>query len=350
MAKIKRNNIIFVLGGIITLYFYLLPAPLLASPDSRKRDSVMESTLAEAEAKQGGDEAEFKQNRSGREASLMKNRLPMAEQEDALKQLTGDRHFELGCEASNIVYKEPDVMRENGLMYGVSGSFVYYGWIPLLPFNYYAWLPSLPEDRNKSQSMVKLEGKFSTGQVDYRNSGTIDDIRDYMLEARALVGPVFYNEKIATIPYLGLGYRYLNDDSGGKISSTGAYGYERESNYYYIPIGANLITGLNHGWFLEVNTEFDAFLGGRQISHLSDVAPSYNDLSNDQKDGYGLRGSLKIRKGFETVDFVIEPFIKYWNIKKSEISNLTYNNVIIGYGYEPKNNSTEYGIKLAMRF
>lgn len=350
MAKIKRKNIIFVLGGIMIIHFYFLSTPLLASPDSYKRDSVMESTLAKAEATQDRVKIEFEQNPSGRETSLTKDRLSMAKQEDDLKQLVGDKQFELGYEMSNIVYKEPNVMRENGLMYGVSGSFIYYGWIPLLPFNYYAWLPTLPEDRNKSKSMVKLEGKFSTGQMDYRNSGTIDDIRDYIVEVRALVGPVFYKEKIATIPYLGLGYRYLNDDSGGKISSTGAYGYERESNYYYIPIGANLITDLNYGWFLEVNTEFDIFLGGRQISHFSDVVPSYNDLSNDQKDGYGLRGSLKIRKGFKTVDFIIEPFIKYWNIKKSDISNLTYNNVIIGYGYEPKNNSTEYGIKLAMRF
>jgi hypothetical protein len=350
MAKIRSNNIIFVLGGVMIIYFYFFSTPLLASLDSYERNSVMEATLVKAEAKQGGDEADFEQNQSVREASLKKDRLSITKQENDLRHLVGSKQIELGCETSNIVYRESNVMRENGLMYGISGSFIYYGWIPLLPFNYYAWLPALPEDRNKSNSIVKLEGKLSTGQVDYRNSGTIDDIRDYMLEARVLVGPVFYNKKIATIPYLGWGYRYLNDDSGGKISSTGAYGYERESNYYYMPIGVNLITDFNHGWFIETNTEFDIFLGGRQISHLSDVVPELNDLTNNQENGYGLRGSLKIRKGFETVDFIIEPFIKYWNIKESEKSNIAYNNVVIGYGYEPRNDSTEYGIKLAMQF
>ncbi len=346
----KMKNIIFVLGGIMVLNFYFFYTPLLASSDSYKRDSVMEYTLAKAETTQNTVKVALDQNPSGREISLTKNRLSMAKQEDDLKQLVGDKQLELGFDMSNIVYKEPDFMHENGLMYGFSGSFIYYGVIPLLPFNYYSWLPTLPEDPNKRKSMVKLEGKFSSGQMDYSGSGTIDDIRDYIAEVRALVGPVFYNKKIATIPYFGLGYRYLNDDSGSKISSTGAYGYERESSYCYIPIGANLITDLNHAWFLEANTEFDIFLGGRQISHLSDVDPGYNDLINEQQEGYGLRGSLKIRKEFETVDFVIEPFIKYWNIKKSEISYVTYNNVIGGYGYEPKNNSTEYGIKLAVRF
>lgn len=52
----------------------------------------------------------------------------------------------------------------------------------------------------------------------------------------------------------------------------------------------------------------------------------------------------------EQVDFVIEPFIRYWNIKKSQDADITYGGVVVGTGYEPENNSTEVGIVLSIGF
>jgi len=86
-----------------------------------------------------------------------------------------------------------------------------------------------------------------------------------------------------------------------------------------------------------------------QRSHLSDVA-GYNTIDNDQKSGWGARGSVKIMKKADNVDFLIEPFVRYWNIKKSEETDVTYRGSIIGRGYEPKNNSTEFGVKIAVQF
>lgn len=37
-------------------------------------------------------------------------------------------------------------------------------------------------------------------------------------------------------PYTGFGFRYLNNDSRGE-TSTGYWGYQRSSHYYYLPIG-----------------------------------------------------------------------------------------------------------------
>ncbi|KAF0119468.1 MAG: hypothetical protein FD151_1999, partial [bacterium] len=34
--------------------------------------------------------------------------------------------WELGTEISHITYKEPDVMREKGMMYGIDGSYAYH--------------------------------------------------------------------------------------------------------------------------------------------------------------------------------------------------------------------------------
>lgn len=236
--------------------------------------------------------------------------------------------WELGAEISHITYDEPDVMEEKGFMYGILGSYTYYG-----------------------NLMLKAEGRFSYGQVDYKNSGTLNNIDDYMLEFRGLAGYNFPAFKASIItPYIGFGYRYLNDDMSGMTTSTGALGYERESNYYYSPIGIETITKLENGWSIGVILEYDYFWKGIQKSHLSDAVAGVSDLENDQNDGYGLRGSIKFQKKGERVDYVIDPFIRYWNIEKSEEQAITYAGVIYAYGYEPENNSTEFGIKFAVKF
>ena len=251
--------------------------------------------------------------------------------------LVGEQAFELGYEFSNIIYKEPSVMKEEGSMQGITGSYTYFGWFP-------------PTPEENDRSMLKLEFKYSSGRVDYENSGTIDDIKDQMIEARCLFGTVLYDNKTAVVPYIGFGYRYLNDDTKGKVSSTGALGYERESNYYYLPIGSTFFFDLNGGLFFEANLEADVLIKGKQVSRIGDVDPSYNNLSNRQRNGYGLRGSLKLRTEFIGCALIVEPFIRYWNIKKSEDAYLTYSGFIVGYGYEPRNNSTEYGLRLSARF
>jgi len=146
------------------------------------------------------------------------------------------------------------------------------------------------------------------------------------------------------------GYRYLNDDSSGKTTSTNAAGYERESNYIYSPIGLEATYKMQNDWSIGASAEYDIFWWGRQNSHLSDANRGFADVENDQNEGYGVRGSLKLQKKGEKFDLILEPFIRYWNVAKSNDSNVTYAGVIVGYGYEPKNNTTEYGIKIGVKF
>lgn len=237
--------------------------------------------------------------------------------------------FELSPEFSYIVYKEPEVtVKERGKMYGLVGSYTYH-----------------------NKAMVKVEGRGSVGGVDYSDSGKIDNIRDYILEIRGLVGYDFSISKSFIItPFIGIGYRYLNDDSSGKTSTTGAYGYERESNYLYSPIGIGLIANLGKNWFIGGTGEYDCFWWGKQKSHLSDVDPGLNDVSNRQKNGYGLRGSIALQEKGKTVEVEFGPFIRYWNIKESVTATLTYYGIPVGYAWEPKNHSTEVGLMLGIKF
>ena len=57
--------------------------------------------------------------------------------------------------------------------------------------------------------------------------------RDYLFEIRGVIGRDYYLDGTRVLPYVGVGYRYLDDDSAGKFSSVGAMGYDRQANYYF---------------------------------------------------------------------------------------------------------------------
>ncbi|UCC94648.1 MAG: autotransporter domain-containing protein [Candidatus Omnitrophota bacterium] len=247
---------------------------------------------------------------------------------------------EVGTEISYIKYKEPDVMEEDGIMYGLVGSYQYRGWIS-----------EYSPDPNTY--IIKLDGKVSWGEVDYESNGTgtMDNIEDYMIELRGVGGYDFYLSEAAILtPFIGVGCRYLNDDMSGRTTSTGASGYERSSRYIYSPIGVELSAALDQGWSIRAQVEYDYFWEGKQKSFLSDADPGYNDITNDQDEGYGARAYIEFQKKSEKIDFSIGPFIKYWNIKRSDGEIIYYYGVPYRIGYEPKNNSTEIGLKCSILF
>jgi hypothetical protein len=242
------------------------------------------------------------------------------------------RHsFEIGPELSYIQYEEPGVMKEKGMMYGIGASYAYH-----------------------NKLMLKGEGKFSFGFLNYDGTTwggspmTINDIPNYMWEFRGLIGYDFAVLETTTItPYLGLGYRYLNDNSQQKSSS----GYKRESNYYYTPIGVTVTNDLKNSWIIGLTVEYDLFWKGIQKSYLSDLDPRSNNPENNQNSGYGIKGSILVKKSVGRVTFLFEPFIRYWNIAESDLQKITLNGVDTGWVlYEPKNNSTEVGLKFSVGF
>lgn len=244
----------------------------------------------------------------------------------------------IGTEVSSIKYTEPDIMSERGIMYGVDAF-----------YNYYGELSADNPELNKW--MIRAEGRASMGQVDYKNSGDIDSIDDSIIELRGLGGyGLEVSESVAIIPYIGVGYRQLNDDMGGHVSSNGSLGYDRESKYLYAPIGAEAILDLKNSWSVGLSAEYDYFMWGRQISRLSQVRNDYNDPENHQKSGFGLRSALRVEKKGEAIDFMIEAFVRFWSIKRSQEADLTFNGFRIGTATEPKNRSTEYGLKAALKF
>jgi hypothetical protein len=238
-------------------------------------------------------------------------------------------HFlEITPEVYSFVYKEPDVMQEKGIMGGIAISYAYH-----------------------NDGMFKIEGRYFYGKVDYENSGTIDDIRDYGFEIRLLGGYDFkITDKLTITPSVGFGYRYLKDDMGGRVSSIGAVGYSREANYYYSPIGIEVVQVINPRWSVGAVLEYDYFWGGVQQSNLRDVDSSSSNLRNDQNSGYGLRASLVVKRQTGWGYLAIEPFIRYWRIENSAEQIITQSGAPSAIGWEPTNKTTEIGLKVGIGF
>lgn len=261
-------------------------------------------------------------------------------------------HFDIGAEYFWAHYEEPDVMEQRGEMWGVNGAYTY-----------------RPNQGNLLYSsmanLYRLEGMFAAGHFDYEAEAVsqvglqVKDKDDWMYDIRGIVGKEYIPKANNSIVlYSGFGYRYLNDDDDGQlviVGSTGFYGYEREANYYYIPIGFEFATPLNDRWSVKTKGEYDWFIQGKQVSHLSDgnvyLSPgSLNeDATNKQETGYGLRGSLQFIRDTEFLKLVLEPFVRFWAIDDSEVKTIILQGSPTAV-LEPENQTLEYGFKVGLEF
>jgi hypothetical protein len=232
-------------------------------------------------------------------------------------------------------YEEPGVMKTEGQYTGVHLDY------------FFSIYPDPTDKKNPYERVTRFfagaESRYADGSVDYESNGTgeMDDIDDYVFEIRALLGfDATMYQSVAISPYVGFGYRYLNNDSSGRQTTTGHFGYERESNYYYIPLGARLTLSVASHTLIGGTIEADFFLYGKQKSHLDEV------VINDQESGYGARASIFVEHDFKHVAVFIEPYIRYWNIDDSEI---TVDSNFMAW-IEPENNTIEAGLMLGVRF
>uniref|UniRef100_B3EM96 Outer membrane protein beta-barrel domain-containing protein n=1 Tax=Chlorobium phaeobacteroides (strain BS1) TaxID=331678 RepID=B3EM96_CHLPB len=250
------------------------------------------------------------------------------------------KHWEIGTEIYHAVYEEPGIMQETGFMYGVKSAVAFH------------------EKIVGPVDMIRIEGAYARGAQEYSSfwTGNIDAIDVSVFEIRGSLGHDVASDRTVWTPYLGLGYRWKKDSAYGLISTSGALGYDRESQYLYSPLGIAVEADLENGWFVGGFVEYDYFWGGTQKSAFSDLHPLNSDLVNDQEKGYGLRASLKIRKQLhESFLVAFEPFLRYWSIDQSQPGEYMEYNAFLGRavqktGYEPENTSFGYGVNISLLF
>ena len=258
----------------------------------------------------------------------------------ALSTVYAQNNFTLALETSSYKYEEPTgghPVSMSGRMYGASAEYMRSGL------------------GNNERSFISLDLLYMQGRADY--DGWLTDgitytksqetgIGNYFLESRFKFGTAFKaSEKLDFSPYLGLGGRYLVNNFGAKPG-----GYDRTSLYLYIPLGLNADLRLPRGWSLGLNAEYNWLLTGKQKSQMSDVDPAWNNLSNTQNRGYGVKLSARVKKDLKRIGIFAEPFLRYWNIQQSEESVLFRPGLDPELMVEPKNTTTEWGFKAGIYF
>ncbi len=232
---------------------------------------------------------------------------------------------ELGVTASRYKYDEPGLVtiKANKIGFDYSGTYVFDSQWP-----------------NRDSWFFRGDLRYATGKADYSSSisGSIDNLEDWYYEVRGLIGKDFNLGGYHLAPYVGVGFRHLYNDLRG-VSTTGARGYRRESNYTTLPIGVIHKMKLSGQSQLHTTVEYSHLLQGRQEAKLADANPALANVSLRQKSGYGLRFGTMVR--FDK--WSVGPTLIVWRIKPSEIGGTPA-------VFEPKNNTVEFGVKAAYHF
>jgi hypothetical protein len=235
--------------------------------------------------------------------------------------------YNIGVSSSYYQYQEPGIMSAKGNKIG---------------------LDLRATQAFQNGMFIRGDLRYALGLVDYtsNSTGSATGEPDWYIEARGLFGKDWpINDNTVLSPYAGVGYRYLFNDARG-ITSTGAAGYRRESNYFYLPIGVIHRTALNDQARLVSTLEYDHLLAGKQISSLSDTGLGYGDVTNNQHSGYGLKLSIM----YEKSKWAIGPYANYWNIGQSDTVLVYRYGTPVAFGWEPKNNTVEFGVKASYQF
>jgi hypothetical protein len=186
---------------------------------------------------------------------------------------------------------------------------------------------------------LRLDANFQDGRLDYSGSGNQSHEPNRILDVRFVYGDDAQLANGVLSSYIGIGYRSLYDDGRG-ITSTGKFGYQREQQYTYLPIGLRYKTLWNNKK-LSWNAEAGILISGSNFTHLSDYDPSLPNMTFKQKNGYELRLAAMLTQGAWDVG----PYLQYWKVGDSEIVNFGT------FGFqEPKNTTVDVGVKVDRRF
>jgi hypothetical protein len=204
-----------------------------------------------------------------------------------------------------------------------------------------------------------LRGKLSSaaGSVDYRAPDPAGDERIENVDQG--VGQLELHIGIdlplgggATLsPFAGLASRALIDESGGKVSSGGLEGYDREVGFAYVPIGLGARVPVGKGAIL-LNAQYNLVLSGTAESKFSELDPEFEDLKLDFEGGHGFEASVAYQMPLGKHALSFGPFVRHWKLDRSEsftIANPDDPTESLEF-FEPRSSTTELGLRLSFAF
>jgi hypothetical protein len=198
-----------------------------------------------------------------------------------------------------------------------------------------------------------LDAHGDYGYMDYNYNGDrVKDVNNYIVEPRLWAGRDFnFGSKVVITPYAGGGYRWYYDQLKNKTGdNAGAGGWNIQTQYVYIPVGAQLSVHPAEGWRLDMNGEYDFLAWGRVTNYLSNYESAASDINNTLSHGHGIKGSIKILKEEGRLNYFLEPYVSYWQIRASKGSEIFANGQPVVPYQEDKNSTLEIGARAGVDF
>jgi hypothetical protein len=253
--------------------------------------------------------------------------------------------FEAGAEVFDYSYRErlegQTIVRDDGLFKGVALGYV---------------------ETIGRGAFLRARMNFGYGSVDYRSDGSIigepadarlDNVPQSIGQLELHVGKDFQLKGGTTItPFIGLGSRYLLDESGGEKTEDGLFGYDREVSYGYVPLGVATKFRLGSASSLTLSAQYNWVVHGDVKAKFSDVDPELPDveLELDKGHGFELSAMASIPAGRNAIN--VGPFFRRWKIGQSKsfiLKDPEGSGESIEF-FEPKNHTCELGLRVTFSF
>ncbi len=180
-------------------------------------------------------------------------------------------------------------------------------------------------------SELELDTSFQSMTQTYwsNGTGTMQDIDVEIFNLRALYGIQISNKLMLKS---GLGYRYLYHYWQERYSTTGHWGYDREQDYTYIPILAELNSSNGILKF-----EYDYIIEGNNTSYSAYKGGTNTDKEFENNNGHMWKVSYESQLG----NFIFEPYYEFLYVETSDT---------VGGSVEPYNVTNEIGLKIKKEF
>lgn len=195
----------------------------------------------------------------------------------------------------------------------------------------------------------------AAGEIDYDplDEPVIEDIEQRTGRLEAHLGYDVRLGRYTTLtPFVGYGFRLLEDLSAGRSTASGLRGYDREITYHYVPVGLAVRIPVGARPSLTVSAQYNHLIGGSALSKFAELDSRVPNVELDFTGGHGLEASamLSVPVGRHAIN--VGPFIRRWSIADSEdfsIANPDDPTEVLVLR-EPENRTTEVGLRVSFSF
>lgn len=217
------------------------------------------------------------------------------------------------------------------------------------------WVPSTYVDYTfRLKPFLYTRGHFDAAGGDVTFDGSTQggapvnftDSRQTFLKLEWDVGYTYrMRENFQLIPYIGYGYRYWRRGSA-KITSS-FRSYEEDYAWSYLPVGLRAEYGISSKWSISATAAMNIMFNGRMKARLSQVVAGANDPEFDLGNKVGFYAELPVSyKVARNWAIVATPWYEYSQIGQSNTVNVTQNNSVVGFAFEPASRTHQYGFRL----